>query len=155
MDTRHHNAARCLAQGGTLREAAELAGVSAQSISNWKRNPEFAALIEEYVTATEAPTAPATPSEIDALPDTWREDAAHSLALCVGPALDTLLMCMRGGPVTKAQADVARWVVDRVGIQAPSAEDGGAAMSEEELLELLRKMPPDMLREALEQGHVH
>jgi hypothetical protein len=63
---RHHRAAKLLAKGTTEVKTAAAVGVSGASISRWKRDDEFRALIIRYAEPLRAAVvATATPENLD------------------------------------------------------------------------------------------
>jgi transcriptional regulator with XRE-family HTH domain len=66
INEKHHRAAKLLANGSTEAKTAAAVGVSLASISRWKREDEFRALIIRYAEPLRAAVeATATPENLD------------------------------------------------------------------------------------------
>jgi len=67
LTKRHRLAARLLGEGTSNRETASAVGVSGAAVRKWRKDPEFAALIEE------ARAEPPRPASEEPVPEDWRE----------------------------------------------------------------------------------
>lgn len=152
-ERRQRRAARILARGGRANEAADSAGVSSQTISRWKRDPDFVAMISEESASGEVVVNLAPPTgSVEALPSNWRQLASLQLASAVSPAIRIMTDALQGADVSKAQLDTARWVVERMAIEAPAEQEAEEISSSEELIEALAsELSERMIRAVLER----
>ena len=147
---RMRKAARVLAFGGSYREAAEVGGVSAQTIQRWRKKPEFMTMIDELATAAHAPIRLATPGDVEQLASNWREVASIQLAIAIGPAVRTIREALDGADKSKAQLDSAWKLVERMAITAPQeVEQEELSNASETAMAIAEAVDPRILREAL------
>ena len=139
---RMHRAAWVFARGGTWAEAASRAGVSAQTLSRYRRSPEWPGILAEH--EERGALSPETVVRLvppdkdpDELPSNWRGLASLQLAMAAQPAARLLVDAMNGADVSRAQLDTARWIVERMGIAAPEEAPPDELTTSDEVIDAL------------------
>ena len=120
LSNRHHRAAMLLAKGMSQSDVASILEVTRQTVSCWMKRDDFRQLVErEKLKEGHGNVIALVPSMDEALPPNWRELASESLAQAARPAVATIFAALQGEALPKAQIDTARWLVERLGIEAP------------------------------------
>ncbi len=159
LDERHKEAARLLGKGNTQSDVAELVGVTRQAVSSWMRRPDFRELVER-AKLQRGKGAPVVQLVTDSgqgveLPPNWRRLSSTQLALAALPAVGIITAAMRGANVTRHQLDTARWLVERLAIEAPEEIAPDEITTSEDLIAALAEsVDPRVLMAALERAAV-
>lgn len=120
ITTRQRDAARLIARDVSQADVARMLDVTRAAVSRWCKLEPFRLLVErEKLKMGSGNVVALVPSMDEALPADWREQSADALAHAARPAIATVTAALRGEPLPKTQIDTARWLIERLGIEAP------------------------------------
>ena len=119
------------AAGHSYREIAEAVGVSVTTLRAWRKTPEYDRIRQEIE------------AEIEEL-------TLERIRGAAGVAISTLLAVMQDAKASpNSRVNAAQFVWRESGLKVSREGTSVEDMSEADIIELLRQMPPELLHEAL------
>jgi hypothetical protein len=150
---RHRRAAKLLGKGHTHADTASIIGVSRTAIYTWTKRPEFMELVDRARIKSASVVHLVTEAADEELPADWRQRASETLATAAIPAVGIIMAAMRGADVTRHQLDTARWLIERLAIEAPAAVAPDEITTSDDLVAaLVESVDVRVLEAALERA---